>query len=95
MGKFIFKKEAMGFGDVKLGLILGGFLGLKTTILTLYLSFLIAGAVSLIGLLGKWINRKSRIPFGPYLACGTIISILTRAPSNENLIINWYISLIG
>lgn len=95
LGKFIFKKEAMGFGDVKLGIILGGFLGLKTTILTLYLSFLIAGAVSLIGLIGKWIDRKSRIPFGPYLACGTVIAILTRASANENLIIKWYISLMG
>jgi leader peptidase (prepilin peptidase)/N-methyltransferase len=95
LGRFIFKKEAMGLGDVKLGIILGGFLGVKTTILTLYLSFIIAGAVTVVGLLGKWIDRKTKIPFGPYLACGTIISILTRASSNENLIINWYISLIG
>jgi len=95
VGKVFFKKEAMGLGDVKLGIILGGFLGLKTTILTLYLSFLTAGLVSLIGLIGKWIDRNSRIPFGPYLACGTIISILTGAASNENLIINWYISLMG
>jgi len=95
IGKLILKKEAMGFGDVKLGIVLGGFLGVKTTILTLYISFLIAGAVSLIGLLGKWIDRKNQIPFGPYLACGTIISILTRASANENLIINWYLSLLG
>jgi leader peptidase (prepilin peptidase)/N-methyltransferase len=95
VGKLILKKEAMGFGDVKLGFVLGAFLGVKTTILTLYISFLIAGAVSLIGLLGKWIDRRSQIPFGPYLACGTIISILTRAPANENLIINWYLSLMG
>ena len=95
LGKLILKKEAMGLGDVKLGIVLGGFVGVKITILTLYISFLIAGAVSLIGLLGKWIDRKNQIPFGPYLACGTIISILTRASANENLIINWYLSLMG
>ena len=93
IGKFILKKEAMGFGDVKLGLVLGGFLGLKTTILALYISFIVAGVVSSIGLITKWVDRKNPIPFGPYLAFGTLISILTHASPDKNLIMNWYFSL--
>ena len=37
IGQFILKKESIGFGDVKLGLILGGFLGVEYSILALYL----------------------------------------------------------
>ena len=45
IGQFILKKESIGFGDVKLGLILGGFLGVEYSVLALYLSFAISALV--------------------------------------------------
>ena len=90
IGQFILKKESIGFGDVKLGLILGGYLGVEYSILALYMSFAISAIMVFILLGGKFINRKAKIPFGPYLAGGTLISILTTIPSGENYILNWY-----
>jgi prepilin signal peptidase PulO-like enzyme (type II secretory pathway) len=31
-----------------------------------------------------------KIPFGPYLAAGTLATLLTNMPSGGNMIINWY-----
>jgi prepilin signal peptidase PulO-like enzyme (type II secretory pathway) len=90
IGQFILKKESIGFGDVKLGLILGGYLGVEYSILALYMSFAIAAIMVFILLGGKFINRKAKIPFGPYLAGGTLISILTTKPTGENYILDWY-----
>ncbi len=90
IGQFILKKESIGFGDVKLGLILGGYLGIEYSILALYLSFAIAAIMVFILLGGNFINRKAKIPFGPYLAGGTLLSILTTTPHGGNYILDWY-----
>ena len=37
-------------------------------------------------------NRKAKIPFGPYLAGGTLISILSTNPIGGNYILDWYYS---
>ena len=92
IGQFILKKESIGFGDVKLGLILGGYLGVEYSILALYMSFAIAAVMVFILLGGKFINRKAKIPFGPYLAGGTLISILSTNPIGGNYILDWYYS---
>ncbi len=92
IGQFILKKESIGFGDVKLGLILGGYLGVEYSILALYMSFAIAGLMVLILLGGKFIDRKAKIPFGPYLAGGTLLSIITTKSTGGNYILDWYYS---
>ena len=93
IGEKILKKEAMGGGDIKLGFIIGGFLGFKISILTLYLSFIAAGIIILIGLAIKKISTKKMIPFGPYLALGTLVALLSNRTDGENIILNWYFSL--
>lgn len=67
-GKMVFKKEAMGFGDVKLMGGLGALLGWQAV---LYILFFSALAGSLVGGTLIALNKKelsSRIPYGPYLA---------------------------
>jgi len=68
IGTAIFKKDAMGFGDVKLMGGLGALLGWQAV---LYILFFSALAGSLIGVALILMNRKelsSQIPYGPYLA---------------------------
>ena len=90
LGQFILKKESIGFGDVKLGLVLGGFLGVEYSILALYLSFAISAIFIFIMVGGKLMEKNAKIPFGPYLAAGTLIALFTKNPYGGNYILNWY-----
>lgn len=69
----------MGFGDVKLVLGIGWFLGLVSGISAVILGFWIGAAVSLIllflqklNLRGKSLTIKSEIPFAPFLILGLL-----------------------
>ena len=90
IGQFILKKESIGFGDVKLGLVLGGFLGVEYSILALYLSFALSAIYVFVMLGAKLIKKSAKIPFGPYLAAGSLIALFTTSPSGGNYILNWY-----
>lgn len=75
--------RGMGMGDVKLSAVLGlalGFLGWPRLLVGFFLSFA-AGAVGGLALIaGRRAGMKSEVPFGPYLALGTIVSVLFGAP---------------
>ena len=72
LGEFIFKKEAMGGGDVKLLAMIGSFLGWKLTLLT----FFIAPAFgAVVGIILKIKEGRDIIPYGPYLSLAAIVSI--------------------
>lgn len=72
VGELIFKKEAMGFGDVKFMAMFGSFLGWQTAVI----SFLAACFVgSIIGIAYFLITKEHYIPFGPFLSCGLLFSI--------------------
>lgn len=76
IGFLVFRKEAMGMGDVKLVFPIGLLLGIRNGLMCLYFSFIIGAAVS-IGLL--FLNKKkfgSQIPFGPYIVAASIIVLL-------------------
>ena len=90
IGQFILGKESIGFGDVKLGLVLGGYLGTEYSILALYLSFAISAIIIFVMMGGNLIQKDSKIPFGPYLAAGTLIALFTTTPYGGNYILNWY-----
>ena len=75
---FFVVPKGMGFGDVRLAGLAGaflGWLGLRVVPLGILTAFVIAGipAVVLV-ILGK-ANRKSQLPFGPYLAAGALVGV--------------------
>ena len=70
--------RGMGLGDVKLSPSLGatlGWLGLETALVGLVASFIIGGLVSLVLLIFRRANRRTAIPFGPFLLVGALVAI--------------------
>jgi leader peptidase (prepilin peptidase) / N-methyltransferase len=65
----------MGGGDIKLALFMGGVLG-TMVIAAMFLAFLFGAVVGLILIASKLKTRKDHIPFGPYLALGSVLAIL-------------------
>jgi leader peptidase (prepilin peptidase)/N-methyltransferase len=72
VGKLVFKKEAMGGGDIKLMAMIGAFLGWKMVLMTIFFGS-ITGAV--LGILFKLLTGKEYIPFGPFLSIGALLSL--------------------
>jgi leader peptidase (prepilin peptidase)/N-methyltransferase len=85
---WLFKREGMGGGDVKLLAMIGAFLGWKAVILTIFLSSLIGSVTGIILILIKGKDFKYAIPFGPFLSAGAVISFFY----GERLI-RWYFYL--
>lgn len=65
----------MGMGDVKLALLMGGVLA-AGVLVGFFLAFFLGAAVGLTLILTKRKTRKDVIPFGPYLALGSVLAML-------------------
>lgn len=65
----------IGGGDIRLGLLMGAFLGLQKGILALILGYFIGSIISIFLLITKQATRKTAIPFGPFLVIGTLIAL--------------------
>jgi leader peptidase (prepilin peptidase) / N-methyltransferase len=68
----IVSKGGMGGGDVKLYALLGFVLGFKLVLLSFFLSTLFGAIIGGLALLFKVVKRKQPIPFGPFIAAGTL-----------------------
>ncbi|TES91304.1 MAG: prepilin peptidase [Candidatus Cloacimonadota bacterium] len=73
IGKWVFKKEAMGMGDVMLFMMVGAFLGWKGVLLTLILASFLG---SIIGGIILTIKKKKDtvVPFGPFISIAAAFS---------------------
>ncbi len=85
-GSVIFKKEAMGGGDVKLAAMIGAFLGWRYIIISLFLGFFLGALAGIILILSKIKSREDVVPFGPFIVLGSFITLLW-----GEKIISWYI----
>ena len=72
LGELVFKKEAMGGGDVKLLAMIGSFLGWKLVIITFFVAPVFG---SIVGVIFKIRDGRQTIPYGPYLSLAALISI--------------------
>lgn len=73
LGAAIFRKEAMGFGDVKLMGAVGAFLGWKLTLLSFFIAPFFGSIYGILVLLRK---KSHLIPYGPFLSLGAVIALL-------------------
>ena len=87
---WLFKREGMGGGDVKLLAMIGAFLGWKAVLLTILLSSLVGSITGIIVMLSKGKDFKYAIPFGPFLSFGAVIALFY-----QNEIIFWYLRYKG
>jgi leader peptidase (prepilin peptidase)/N-methyltransferase len=86
LGGAVFRREAMGFGDVKLMAMIGAFLGWRDALLTMLLGC-VAGAV--LGGLGLMLGGAAKIPFGPYLALGAVAALFVGDEVVDFLFVTW------
>jgi leader peptidase (prepilin peptidase)/N-methyltransferase len=80
----------MGGGDMKLGAMLGAFLGWKLCLLALLMAVLVGGGVAVILLALGRRGRKDAIPFGPFLALGGAVGFLW-----GEAILAWYLTHVA
>jgi leader peptidase (prepilin peptidase) / N-methyltransferase len=75
--------RGMGFGDVKLSFCLGialGWLSWGSVFLGLFLGFLLGAVIGVILIATGLRTRRDHVPFGPFLAAGTVLAILVGQP---------------
>jgi leader peptidase (prepilin peptidase) / N-methyltransferase len=83
----------MGFGDVKLAFILGGMLGYlswRAFGVGAFAGFLLGALGGIVVLATRRGNRKTAIPFGPYMIAGAMLAIFVAHPAAQ-----WYLDRIG
>jgi len=86
--QWLFKREGMGGGDVKLLAMIGAFLGWKAVILTILLGSLLGSISGIIIMVLRGKDFKYAIPFGPFLSLGAVIALFY----GQDLI-RWYLYL--
>jgi len=85
VGKWVFKEEAMGGGDIKMMAMVGSFVGWKGVLLTIFAGALL-GTLIFVPLSFK---KKKLVPFGVFLAVGAAVTFLFR-----DTVIDWYLRFI-
>ncbi|MBN2145493.1 MAG: prepilin peptidase [Candidatus Aureabacteria bacterium] len=85
LGSAAYKREAMGFGDIKLAGAFGAFLGWKLGLLSIFLGAMWGSVFGIAAIVFSFQKLRSEIPFGPFLSLGAFTSFLF-----GNDILHWY-----
>ncbi len=79
--------EGMGFGDVKLALCMGIYLG-AAVVPALFIGFLSGAVIGVVVVAASKGDGKTAIPFGPFLAAGAVVALFA-----GNALIDAYLGL--
>ncbi len=90
MSPYVFGKEGMGGGDIKLLAMVGAFLGWKPALLTIMIGSLVGSIIGITLIAAKVINRNEYLPFGPFLVVGALVSLFFGDP-----LLDWYQHLLA
>ena len=82
-------RGGMGGGDIKLAAVIGFFLGWPNGLLAVFLGCLLAALIGIVLVLTRLKGRKDAIPFGPYLAVGTMLAMFF-----GNKWLSWYLGFL-
>lgn len=83
---WLFRQEAMGFGDVMLMAGIGAFIGWQDVLLTFFLACALG---SLIGVAHRLVTGDLFICFGPFLVAGALITMFVGRTVHEFLFVTW------
>lgn len=86
-GSAVFRREAMGFGDVKFLAMIGAFVGWRGALLALFLGCVCGAAVGGVAAIRGGLGLK--IPFGPWLAVGGLGALFFSTPILDLLFVAW------
>ena len=90
LSPYLFGKEGMGGGDIKLLAMIGAFLGWKPALLTIMIGSLTGSIIGISLIALRIIKRDEYIPFGPSLVLGALLSLFFAEP-----LLEWYQGLLG
>ena len=90
VGKLLFKKDAMGGGDIKLMAGVGAFVGWEKVLFAIFIASVLGSIVGILLILFKKIIKRQEIAFGPYLAIGSYAVLFLPSP---NTVINYLMML--
>ena len=79
----------IGGGDVRMGFMMGVWLGWPNVLVALFLAYVLGAIVGIYLLVTKKAGGNTAIPFGTFLAVGTVISLYAGTG-----MINWYVGLL-
>ena len=87
LGDFMFKKESLGGGDIKLMFFFGLVLGLDLSVVTIFAATFIAFPIALFILFSR---KDNMIPFGPFLSMAAILILISGITVTDiiNVIVN-------
>ncbi|CAB4856944.1 unannotated protein [freshwater metagenome] len=83
-GVYLLSRGGMGDGDVRLSPLLGAYLGWLNpgfVAVGLFLGFLFGAVVGVVMMIMGRAGRKTAVPFGPFLAAGTMAAIWVGQPA--------------
>jgi leader peptidase (prepilin peptidase)/N-methyltransferase len=86
---YLFGKEGMGGGDIKLVAMIGAFLGWKSALLTIMVGSLAGSAIGISLIAFGFMKRDEYIPFGPFLVLGAVVAMFFGQP-----LLEWYQTLL-
>ncbi len=72
----VISKGGMGGGDIKMMTMVGAALGWKSVFMTIFMGSLTGSIYGIALIIAKGKGRKTKIPFGPFLSIGAIVTIL-------------------
>jgi leader peptidase (prepilin peptidase) / N-methyltransferase len=81
-------REGMGFGDVKMMLMAGAFLGLRRTVLTILAGSLLGAILGVIFIVASRKESTYELPFGTFLGAAALLVVFFGTP-----VVTWYQSL--
>jgi leader peptidase (prepilin peptidase) / N-methyltransferase len=83
------KKQGLGMGDVKMMAMVGAFLGINLTILTILVGSLMGTLIGIYLILFRKMNMQTKLPLGVFLGIGSVFSIFYGL-----LLLHWYWNIL-